>query len=192
VTVSAGNQHSASRFIVAIDENITAFIDGRKTYRDIWDRTTTGQIRLRRAVDVKASAIEFLPGELILRGRMPKWESLQSPFGNDVRGNCAERAAQVFECIPGDTLPAKVAMRFEGFDVRWTQVTVSRDAAEFVRMIQVPAEYRLWDASDFGDQENDRELRALLPYADLDPHSTRIHATNETTHQHGPHDGHRH
>ena len=191
VTIAAGDQSSSSRFVVALDDNLTAFIDGRKTYRDIWDRTATGQIRLRRAVDVKSAAIEFLPGELNLRGLSPKWENLQSPFGSDIRGNCAERAAHVVECVPGDALPAKVTMRFERFEVRWTQTAVSRDAAEFTRMTQVPAEYRLWDAADFGDQEYDRELRALLPYAELDPHSNRIHAANEA-HHHGPHDGHRH
>lgn len=192
VTVVAGEQTASSSFVFALSENTAAFVDGRKTYRDIWDRTGAGQVRLRRTVDVKASAIEFLPGELTLRGRMPKWESLQSPFGNDVRGNCAERAAHVVECVAGDTLPAKVTMRFERFDVRWTQVTASRDTAEFARLTEVPTEYRLWDAADFGDQEYDRDLQALLPYAELDPHSTRIHAANELTHQHGPNDGHRH
>lgn len=180
VSTSVGDQTQTARFVFARDDRTVLFADARKTYRDIWDQTGSAQqLRLRRVVDLKRASIEFLPNELALREHTPKWESLQSPFGQDVRGNCADRSANVVECVPGDTLPAQVTLRLGAMEVRWSQVEVSRDAAAFAAATGVPDDYALWDAADFGDQEYDRDLQMLLPYAELDAHSPRIHALSD-------------
>lgn len=193
IVATSGTTAQTSKFLFARDGQTVAFIDSRKTYRDIWDLAATKQqLRLRRVVDVKHSTIEFLPNELTLRGHMPKWESLQSPFGNDVQGNCDAKAVHVVECVAGNALPAKVVMRFGATEVQWTQLDTAKDRQAFERAARVPDDYALWDAADFGDQEYDRDLQALLPYAELDPHSPRIHVSNERPATHHSHDGHRH
>lgn len=189
VTTSTGGQAQTARFRFARDARTVAFIDARKTYRDVWDQTGADQqIRLRRVVDVKRASIEFLPNELVLRQHMPKWESLQSPFGQDVSGNCLSHSENVVECVPGDTLPARVVLRFGPVEVQWNQVGLARDAAAFAEATRVPDEYAQWDAADFGDQEYDRDLQALLPCAELDAHSSRIHAASgRSAEQHSVH-----
>ena len=193
ITTKSGTAMQPSKFLFARDGHTVAFIDSRKTYRDIWDLAAANQqLRLRRVVDIKRSTIEFLPNELTLRGHMPKWESLQSPFGTDIRGNCDAKAAHVVECVAGAMLPAQVVMRFGATEVKWTQIDTATDRQAFERAVNIADEYTLWDAADFGDQEYNRELQALLPYAELDPHSPRIHVSNERPATHHSHDGHRH
>lgn len=199
VSTTTGEATHSARFLFARDETTVAFIDARKTYRDVWDVSVPGQqLRLRRVVDIRRATIEFLPSELTLRGHLPRWESLQSPFGSDVVGNCATHSAQVVACVAGDTLPAAVTLRFGATEVRWVQTSLVRDREAFARATRVDDDYSQWDAADFGDQEYDRELQALLPYAELDPHHPRIHAANDRTSpadhtQDGrSHDGHRH
>ena len=83
-------------------------------------------------------------------------------------------------------------MRFGETEVQWKQLDMAVARQAFERAANIADDYALWDAADFGDQEYDRELQALLPYAELDPHSPRIHASNEPPVTHHSHDGHRH
>jgi len=194
VTISKNGHAATARFTFARDSQTVAFIDSRKSYRDIWDLASANQqLRLRRVVDLKRSSIEFLPSELVLRGHVPKWENLQTPFGADVLRNCEGQVTHVVECLPGDALPSKVVMRFGQTEVTWFQTALSRDKEAFSAAVSFAEDYALWDAADFGDQEYDRDLQALLPYADLDPHNPRIHSSNErrAAQQHR-HDGHVH
>jgi hypothetical protein len=177
ITVTSQGRETNSQFVYARSGRRVAFADSRKTYRDVWEDTGfPGLFRLERVVDVMQSVVEFVPGELRLRGYTPSWESLQSPFGLDIRGNCDTRLSYVTECIPGESLPSRVIMKKDGVEILWQMAAFQTDAPMAAAKVEVDPTFRRWDAADFGDLENDKDLALLLPFAGLSIHGNKIHS----------------
>lgn len=191
ITVEQAGRSAVSSFVYARSSDQVMFQDKRKPYRDIWKRVGPAETdkHMLRLVESAHSAIEISRSELALRGYMPTWDALMSPFGGGLAARCSDPAAGM-TCSDTTLTPERVEVRMAGLTIIWKRTSFSQDLGTIEAALRIPGDLAVWDAADFGDQEYDKDLQKLLAIADMDPHggpARRDHSGHDhssTPHRH--------